>query len=61
MFSVTLDAVDKVLDDFLADLVAEGRVVVEDGAHGLRLQQAGGQKQLDVLVKQSLVLGIPWN
>ena len=44
MFPVTLDAVDKVLHHFLADVVAERRVVVEDGAHRLRLEQTGRQE-----------------
>ena len=39
MPAVGLDAVDEVLDDPLRDLVTQGRVVAEDGAHRLRFQK----------------------
>ena len=39
VLAVRLDAVHSVLHDLLADLVAEGHVVAEDGRDGLRLQQ----------------------
>ena len=55
MPAVALDAVDKVLDHLLADVGAQGGVVLEDGADGLGLQQAGGQEQVEVFVQQGLV------
>ena len=58
MFPMALNAVDKVLDYLLADLVAKCCIVVEDRAHRLRLQQTGRQEQLNVFVQQCLVLGI---
>ena len=58
MLPVALDAVDKVLHDLLADLVAEGRVVIEDGAHRLRLQQPRRQEQLNVFVEERLILSV---
>ena len=39
MLPVRLNGVDKVLDDLLADLVAEGGVVLEEGAHRLGLKE----------------------
>ena len=60
MLPVALDAVDEVLDHLLADVVAEGCVVVEDGAHGLGLKQTGSQEEVDVFVEKGLVLSVAW-
>ena len=56
MTAVALDAVHEVLDDFLRDFCAQSRVVHEDRTHGLGLKETGGEKEVEVLVEEGLVL-----
>lgn len=56
MLPVGLYAMHEVLYDLGTDLVAQGRVVLEDAAHRLRLSDPRIEKQLQLLVQEYLVL-----